>query len=308
MNGKLVVVGSTNVDMTMQLDHLPRMGESVTNGEYYQAFGGKGANQAVAAARFGGHVHLVTCLGDDNFSPIILESFIKDNIQTNYVFVETGVSTGMALIMTDSQGRNCIGVAPGANDNLTPAMVDKAITAIKEAEMVLLQCEIPHETNKHVIDLCHQLGVKTMMNLAPARLLEDSYLSKLHLLVVKESEIELLTGLKITNQSDIEKAADALLGKGPRNIVITLGARGSFVASEKGKFFAESFIVDSVDSTGSGDVFCSVLAIGLIEKKTIKDAVYLATAASALCVTRLGAQPSMPKRIEVEEFLSKKNG
>jgi ribokinase len=306
MNGKIVVIGSTNIDMTMQLDHLPRMGETVTNGEYYQAFGGKGANQAVGVARCGGSVHLVTCLGDDNFAPIILESFIKDNIQTKFVFVETGVSTGTALIMTDSQGRNCIGVATGANENLTPVLVEKSMSAIKEADMVLLQCEIPHETNKHIIDICNQLGIKTMMNLAPARLLEDAYLSKMYLLVVNETEAEFLSGCKVLSNSDIEKAAEIILGKGPKNVIITLGARGSFVACEGRKYFIEGFIVESVDSTGAGDVFCSALAVALTEKKSFENAVRFATAASALSVTRLGAQPSTPRRIEVDEFLAKK--
>ena len=302
---KLVVIGSTNIDMTMQLDHLPRMGETVTNGEYYQAFGGKGANQAVGAARCGGNVFFVTCLGDDNFSPILLESFIKDNIQTKYVFVESGMSTGTALIMTDHQGRNCIGVAAGANENLSPELVDKALPAIKEAEMVLLQCEIPHETNKHIIDLCNKYGVKTMMNLAPARTIEDSYLSKLHLLVVNETEAEFLCGFKVTGNPDIEKAADFLLGKGPKNVVITLGARGSYVACENRKYFVDSYIVDSVDSTGAGDVFCSALAVSLTEGNQFETAVKFATAAAAICVTRLGAQPSAPRRVEIDDFIKK---
>ena len=306
MKGKVVVIGSTNVDITMQLDHLPKMGETVTNGEYYQAFGGKGANQAVGAARSGGLVHFVTCLGDDSFSPILLESFIKDNIQTNYIFIETGISTGTALIMTDSQGRNCIGVASGANDCLTPALVDKAISAIKEADIVLLQCEIPHETNKHVIDLCHKLGKKAMLNLAPARPIEDAYLSKLYLLVVNETEAELVSGCKVASTLDIEKAADVILKKGPKNVIITLGARGSYAACEDKKFFVESYIVDAVDSTGAGDVFCSSLAVSLTEGKDFESAVKFATSAAAISVTRLGAQPSTPRRIEIDEFLSKK--
>jgi len=306
MKGKVVVIGSTNVDITMQLDHLPKMGETVTNGEYYQAFGGKGANQAVGAARSGGLVHFITCLGDDNFSPLLLESFIKDNIQTNYVFIETGTSTGTALIMTDSQGRNCIGVAPGANECLTPALVDKAKDAIKEADIVLMQCEIPHETNKHIIDLCHRFGKKAMMNLAPARPIEDAYLSKLFLLVVNENEAEKFSGYKVASNTDIERAAESILKKGPKNVIITLGARGSYAACEDKKFFVESYIVDAVDSTGAGDIFCSALAVGLTEGKDFESAVKFATAAAAISVTRLGAQPSTPRRIEIDEFLSKK--
>jgi ribokinase len=303
MNGKVVVIGSTNVDITMQLDHLPRMGETVTNGEYYQAFGGKGANQAVSAARGGANVHFVTCLGDDNFATLLLESFINNSIQTRFVFLESGVSTGTALIMTDTQGRNCIGVAAGANDLLTPALVDKALPAIKDAEIVLLQCEIPHETNKHVIDICNRLGKKVILNLAPARLIEDAYLSKLHCLVANETEAEYLSGIKPNSPTDIERAAEKILNKGPENVIITLGARGSYVATAEKKFFIDSFIVDAVDSTGAGDVFCGSLAVALTKGKDYEHAVKFATAAAAISVTRLGAQPSAPRRNEIDDFL-----
>ena len=303
MNQKVVVIGSTNIDITMQLERLPRMGETITNGEIYQAFGGKGANQAVGAARSGGNVIFITCLGNDNFSSLLIDSFKKDNILTNYVVSESGVSTGTALIMTDSQGRNCIGVAPGANDFLLPEAIDNALPAIKEAEMVLLQCEIPHETNKHVIDLCHKLNKKVILNLAPARLIEDSYLSKLHLLVANETEAEFLSGHKVNSPADIEKVADYLLAMGPENVIITLGARGSFVATPKEKFFVESYLVDAVDSTGAGDIFCKALAVALTQGKGFKESVIFATAAAGISVTRLGAQPSAPRKIEIEDFI-----
>lgn len=306
MNKNVVVIGSTNIDMTMQLDHLPRLGETVTDGEYYQAFGGKGANQAVGAARSGGNVFFVTCLGDDNFSSLLIESFIKDNIQTQFVFMESGMSTGTALIMTDTQGRNCIGVAPGANDYLTPNLLEKAIPAIKNAEVVLLQCEIPHETNKYVIDICHKYNKKVILNLAPARNIEDAYLSKLHVLVMNETEAEFLSGSKLSSHSDVERAAELILSRGPENVIITLGARGSFVATSDKSYFIESYIVDAVDSTAAGDVYCGALAVALTEGKGFADAVKFATAAAAICVTRLGAQPSAPRRDEIDAFLASK--
>jgi ribokinase len=307
MNKKIVVIGSTNIDITMQLDHLPKMGETVTNGEYYQAFGGKGANQAVGAARSGGNVFFVTCLGDDNFSSILLESFIKDNIQTNYVFIETGISTGSALIMTDSQGRNCIGVAPGANDNLSPSMIDKALSAIKESEIILLQCEIPHQTNEYIIDLGNKLNKKVILNLAPARAIEDSYLAKLYMLVVNETEAELISGNKVSSPAGIEKAVDVILGKGLKNLIITLGERGSYVACEGKRYLIPAPKVEAVDTTAAGDIFCGALAVALNENKSIEEAVKFATAAAAICVTRLGAQPSAPRKIEIDEFLKKIN-
>jgi ribokinase len=205
--------------------------------------------------------------------------------------------------MTDQQGRNCIGVAPGANDFLLPETIDSAFPAIKDAEMVLLQCEIPHETNKHVIDLCNKLGKKVILNLAPARLMEDAYLSKLHLLVANETEAEFLSGSKVNSPSDIEKVAEKLLAMGPENVIITLGARGSFVATPSEKFFVESYLVDAVDSTGAGDIFCGALAVALTQGKTYKEAVVFATAAAGISVTRLGAQPSAPRKDEIEEFI-----
>ncbi len=305
MNKKIVVIGSTNIDITMQLDHLPKMGETVTNGEFYQAFGGKGANQAVGAARSGGNVYFVTCLGDDNFSSILLESFIKDNVQTNYVFIETGVTTGSALIMIDSQGRNCIGVAPGANENLSSAMIEKALPAIKEAEIILLQCEIPQETNENIIDLSNKLNKKVILNLAPARPIDDSYLAKLYLLVVNETEAELLSGNKVSSSAGIEKAADVILKKGLKNLIITLGDRGSYVACEGKRYLVESPKVEAKDTTAAGDIYCGALAVALTEDKSFENAVKFATAAAAICVTRPGAQLSAPKRVEIEDFLDK---
>lgn len=305
MNKKIVVIGSTNIDITMQLDHLPKMGETVTNGEYYQAFGGKGANQAVGAARSGGNVYFVTCLGDDNFSSILLESFIKDNIQTDYVFIETGITTGSALIMTDSQGRNCIGVAPGANENLSPVMIDKALPAIKEAEIILLQCEIPQQTNEHIIDLCKKLNKKVILNLAPAREIDDSYLAKLYLLVVNETEAEFISGSVVSSSAGIEKATDLILKKGLKNLIITLGERGSYVACEGKRYLIPAPKVEAIDTTAAGDVYCGSLAVALNEGKSFENAVKFATAAAAICVTRLGAQLSAPRRIEIDEFLNK---
>jgi ribokinase len=305
MNKKIVVIGSTNIDITMQLDHLPKMGETVTNGEYYQAFGGKGANQAVGAARSGGDVLFVTCLGDDNFSSILLESFIKDNIQTNFVFIETGVTTGSALIMTDAHGRNCIGVAAGANENLSPSMIDKALPAIQDAEIILLQCEIPQQTNEYIIELGQKLNKKVILNLAPARQIDDSFLPKLYLLVVNETEAEFMSGNKVSSQAGIEKAVDAILKKGLKNLIITLGERGSYVACEGKRYLVEAPKVESIDTTAAGDVYCGALAVAINEGKSFENAVKFATAAASICVTRLGAQPSAPKRIEIDEFLKK---
>jgi len=300
---RVCVIGSTNIDMTMHLDRLPRIGETITNGDVYQSFGGKGANQAVGAAKAGGDVVFITSLGDDNFNSLLIDNFRRNNINTDYIHTEIGSYTGTALIITDKQGNNYIGVASGANDYLTPQVIKESISVIENSDIILLQCEIPLDTNKYIIDLCNKFGKKVVLNLAPAINLDDSYLSKLHLLVVNETEAEFLSGGKTVSNDDIKETAEILISKGPENVIITLGARGSYVRTNKKSFFVDSYPVNAVDTTGAGDVFCGSLAVALTEGKNYEDAVIFATAAAALCVTRLGAQLSAPFRHEIDSFL-----
>jgi ribokinase len=300
---EVTVIGSTNIDMTMQLERLPKKGETVTGGEYYQALGGKGANQAVSAARCGAHVNFITSLGNDHYTSLLIDSFLKSNINTQFVFVEDTSFTGTAIIMTDKDGENYIGVAPGANDYLTPEKIDKAISAIVEADVVLLQYEIPKATIEHVIDICSRLDKKLIFNLAPAQPIEDTYLAKVHTLVVNETEAAFLSGMKITNLHEIEEASRSILAKGPTCVIITLGSEGCYVCCHNESFLTKGFEVDAVDTTGAGDVFCGALAVAYTEEMKINEAISFATAAAAISVTRMGAQPSAPRREEIIEFL-----
>jgi ribokinase len=303
--GRVAVVGSSNIDLVMKMPRLPKVGETVTDATFIQAFGGKGANQAVGAARAGGAVAFVGCVGDDAYGSQVRGSLEADGIDTRFVFVEPGVASGTALIMVGGGGENCIAVAPGANGRLTPARVDRAREALARAEVVVTQCEIPEETLAHVIALGAELGKPVMLNLAPARRIEPASLKRLALLAVNESEAEFLTGLPVAGDRDVETAAGALLAKGPKTVVLTLGARGAYVAGNGVRGLVPGFAVEAVDTTAAGDVHCGALAVALVEGRPLLEAVRFANAAAALSATKLGAQPSAPRRAEVEALLSR---
>lgn len=303
MNKPITVIGSSNVDMIMKMDKLPRLGETVTDAEYFQVYGGKGANTAVGAARAGGNVSFVNCVGDDIFSEPMVENFKKDGINTDFVFNEKGISSGTALIMVGGKGDNYLSVAPGANYRLTPAYIDKARKAVEEAEIIIIQNEIPIETISYIIDMASSLGKKILYNYAPAKPFPDIDLKKIEFLVVNETEAEFLSGQKVETDSEIEKAAMMLTDKGAANVIITLGARGSYIYSESIKIYLPAFKVNAIDTTAAGDIYCGSLAVALTEGMNVKEAVRFAGAASAISVTRLGAQPSAPLRSEIDAFL-----
>ena len=302
-NKKILVIGSTNVDFLIKSERLPALGETVTNGTFMQNFGGKGANQAVGAARAGGLVTFITCLGRDLYAEELLRSFLADGIDTGFVFNDPDAATGSALIMLDREGNNYISVASGSNFKLTPNLIDTALGAILEAELIVLQMEIPFETTAYVFELAKKYGKKVLFNLAPARPFDLSVLRQTYAFVVNEVEASMVTGLKVESDEEIRTAAGKLLALGPEIAIITLGARGSFIASSDYRQFVPAFSVNAVDTTAAGDVYCGSLAVALVEGKPLPEAVRFAGAASAISVTRLGAQPSAPWRDEIDEFL-----
>jgi len=305
MAGKVVVVGSSNVDLLMKMPRLPKVGETVTDCVFAQVFGGKGANQAVGAARAGGDVVFVSCVGDDAYGGQVIDSLRGDGIDTRFVSREPGVASGTALIMVGGEGENYLAVAPGANYRLTPAHVDRAREAIDAAAIVISQCEILPATLDHVIAIGAELGKPVMLNLAPARKIADASLARLAYLSVNETEAEFLTGLKVATERDVETAAEALLAKGPKTVVLTLGARGAYVAADGVRALVPGFTVEAVDTTAAGDVHCGALAVALVGGRPLLEAVRFANAAAALSVTKLGAQPSAPKREDIEALLSR---
>lgn len=306
MTKKITVIGSSNVDMIIKLKQLPKPGETLTGGIFTQVFGGKGANQAIGAARAAGqsiHVSFVTCLGNDDYAERMIESFSKDKLNVDFAFKKDEVATGTALIMVDENGSNSIAVAPGANFFLSRNHIDLSIEEIREADYIILQMEIPVGTTKYIIDTAKKFNRKVILNVAPAIAIEDDYLTKIDILIVNEIEASLLTGIKVDTDENIVKAAEILQNKGIKTVIITLGAKGSYVDDNKMKKFIPGFMVKAIDTTAAGDTYCGALAVALSEDKPITDAIIFASAASAISVTRLGAQPSVPSRKEIDEFL-----
>jgi len=268
-----------------------------------QAFGGKGANQAVGAARAGGEVVFVGCVGDDAYGAQVRGSLAADGIDTRFVFAEAGVASGTALILVGGGGENYISVAPGANYRLTPAHVDRAREALARADVIVTQCEIPTETLDHVIALGAELGKPVLLNLAPARKLSERSVARLACLAVNETEAEFLTGRKVATDRDVEASAAALRAVGPKTVILTLGARGAYVDGDGARGLVPGFAVEAVDTTAAGDVHCGALAVALVEGRPLLEAVRFANAAAALSTTKLGAQPSAPRRADIEALL-----
>ncbi len=302
MKKDIVVIGSSSVDYIMKMPRLPGVGETVTDAVFMETFGGKGANQAVGAARAGGHVSFVNCVGDDDSSRRMVEHFRNEGIDSDCVFEEKGTSCGKALVMIGEHGANYLSVAPGANYRLTSRHIDKADLLIKNAAMVVLQFEILPETLKHVLDVCERHGTRVLWNFAPAREFDKSYFRKVSMLVVNEIEAEMLSGIKVGGKESVEGAANKLLSFGCQTVIITLGADGSFIASAGKSEWIQAYKVNAVDTTAAGDVYCGCLAVALCEGMTLTDSAKFASAAAAICVTKLGAQPSAPRRDEIDAF------
>ena len=302
MHKPIVVIGSSNTDMIVKSARIPRPGETVLGGAFSTASGGKGANQAVAAARAGGDVVFVARVGEDMFGERAVEGFRTDGLDVSRITVDLETPSGVALIMVDDAGENVIAVAPGANGRLSPADIDAASEAISGAALVLMQLEIPIETVRAAAETARAAGVPVILNPAPAQVLDTELLALVDIITPNETEAELLTGIAITHDDSIREAAEALHHDGIGTVLITLGARGAYISSPGFTGIVPGFPVKAVDTTAAGDVFNGVLAVMLSEGKSLKDAAHFACAAGALSVTKLGAQPSAPTRDEIEKF------
>jgi ribokinase len=300
---RVLVVGSSNTDMIIRVPRIPRPGETVLGGEFAMAPGGKGANQAVAAARAGGRVTFVARIGDDLFGREALEGFGRDGIDTRFVLTTPGAPSGIALITVDERGENCISVASGANALLSAADVERAGEAFAPADIVLLQLESPLETVAAAAREAAKRGVPVILNPAPARDLGDDLLRLITVLTPNELEAELLTGMAVRDERSAREAALRLRGRGPGTVVVTLGERGVYALSEGFDGPAPAFRVRALDTTAAGDVFNGALAVALAEKRPLPEALRFAQAAAAMSVSRPGAQPSAPARAEIEALL-----
>ncbi len=304
MGSNITVVGSSNTDMIVKAARIPRPGETILGGDFSTAAGGKGANQAVAAARAGGSVTFIARVGDDLFGNEALNGFRADNIDVSAISQDSDAPSGVALILVDDNGENSIAVASGANARLTPADIEAAQDSIENADVLLMQLEVPLEAVESAAQIAAANDVPVILNPAPARELPDSLLANCSIITPNETEAELLTSITVESESDAKKAADALKARGVGTVIITLGARGVFVSDESFEGMVKGFSVEAVDTTAAGDVFNGAFAVAFAEGKTLNDAVRFANAAAALSVTKLGAQPSAPKRDEIMNMLN----
>jgi len=300
---KIVVIGSSNTDMVVRTPALPRPGETVLGGEFIMAPGGKGANQAVAAARAGGEVTFIARIGDDVFGRQSLEGLVRDGIHIEHIVEDKNSPSGVALIIVGPDGENCIAVASGSNAGLAAADVRKAKAVISSADIVLLQLESPLETVQEAAGIAAAAGVPVILNPAPARALSDDILRKVAYLTPNETEAEIMTGITLIKSSDLAEAAGMLLAKGMKAVLITLGAKGVYVASREKQEVVPAFKVIPVDTTAAGDAFNGALAVALAERRPLFEAARMANAAAALATTKMGAQPSLPSRRDIDELL-----
>jgi len=298
--GKIVVIGSANTDLVVQTERMPAPGETILGGRFMMAAGGKGANQAVAAARLGGEVTFVARVGSDLFGEQALAGYRAERMDVRHVVRDAEAPSGVALICVDRAAENSIAVAPGANERLSPADVDRAEAEIAAADFVVLQLEVPLPTVIHAAEVAARHGVRVILNPAPAAAVPDELLRRCFLLTPNRSECARLTGMPVRDAADAERAADALLARGVQQVVVTLGGEGALV---KGAGICERVAarsVAAVDTTGAGDTFNGALAVALSEGHTLSEAVRFATAAASIAVTRMGAQNSVPTREEVD--------
>lgn len=300
MKPHIAVIGSCNTDMIVRLKRIPRAGETLLGGEFLTAAGGKGANQAVAAARMGGRVSMIGRVGRDRLGDETIARMADEGIDVTHLRRDAGSASGVALIFVAQGGANSIAVAGGANARLSPADIRRAQSLIARASIVMMQLETPLQTVCVAAQIAASHGVPVILNPAPARKLPASLLRHISILTPNESEAELLTGIKMTGVMAAEKAAMRLRKRGVRTVIVTLGARGALVADEEGPRLVPGFKVKAIDTTAAGDVFNGALAVAIAEGCPIDMAVRYANAAAAISVTRMGAQPSAPTRRLVE--------
>jgi len=296
----ILVIGSLNADLVVRAPRFPAPGETISGEDLAIIPGGKGANQAVAAARQGASVAMVGRVGNDSFGPTLLQNLKDNHVDTAHVLTDES-ATGTAIIVVAADGQNNIVLSPGANSKVTPDDVEAV--SFKDADALLLQLEIPLETVIHAAHIARQNGVRVILNPAPARPLPDSLLADVDILVPNESELSLLSGQPVTDIDSAKSAAQALLAKGIKTIIVTLGAQGALLITGEQVTHVPTFKVDVVDTTAAGDAFIGGLAAALLKGKSLEEAVRYGNASGALAATKFGAQPSLPTQNEVEQLL-----
>lgn len=302
---KIVVIGSSNTDLIAKVKDFPKAGETIKGISYFQAMGGKGANQALAAHRLGGDVKFVTSLGKDTNGLNSLEYYKKEGLDASLSFIVDSTPSGVAMIWVDEKGENSIVIISGANEMLSPGYIHEIEKEILEADLIVLQMEIPYDTVKTVCDMAYEKNKQILLNVAPAKKLDADIIKKIDILVVNETEAEIISG-EIMEDTGEAVIVDKLLALGVKTVVLTLGKRGCILKNDQIHLRVPAFTVKTVDTTAAGDTFCGALAAELSKGHSWNETLEFASAAAAICVTRMGAQPSIPTETEVRNFLKNK--
>jgi ribokinase len=304
MKSRICVIGSANVDLTFRTPRFPQAGETLTGHSLHQGMGGKGANQAVAAARLGADVTFVACVGNDSFGTEAIHQYQADGIHTDFIRQDKNHPTGTAAIIVDDRAENCIIIVPGANAQLSPADVRNAASAIQQADAVMCQLETPLEATLEAFRIARAAGKLTVLTPAPVIELPDELLGLCDVCVPNRTEIEVLAGRAVNGHDDACAAAGALMSRGVKSVALTLGGGGAFIADKTEATHIPVVKVDAVDTTGAGDAFAAALALSLCEGRSLREAAERASVVAALTVTRIGTQAAFPRRAEVDEHIA----
>ena len=297
----ICVIGSLNMDLVVNVDTMPKPGQTIIGSNFKEVPGGKGANQAVAMARLNGNVSMIGKVGEDGFGQTLINSLKNDKVDTTYIQTAKG-ATGVALITVDKNAQNSIVVSPGANFEVKEDDIDNNIEAIKNSDIVVLQLETPLNTIKYALNKAKELNKYTILNPAPAIKLDDEIIKNVDLLTPNETELEIISGVSIETEEDIQKAAQIMIEKGVKELIVTLGSKGSLYINKEKSMFKKAYKVEAVDTTAAGDSYTGALAVALSQDKCIEDAMDFASKVGALSVLKEGAQSSLPTLEDVENF------
>lgn len=298
---KICVIGSLNMDLVVNVDTMPKPGQTIIGSNFKEVPGGKGANQAVAMTRLNGNVSMIGKVGEDGFGQTLINSLKNDKVDTTYIQTSKG-ATGVALITVDKNAQNSIVVSPGANFEVKEDDIDNNIEAIKNSDIVVLQLETPLNTIKYALNKAKELNKYTILNPAPAVKLDDEIIKNVDLLTPNETELEIISGVSIETEEDIQKAAQIMIEKGVKELIVTLGSKGSLYINKEKSMFKKAYKVEAVDTTAAGDSYTGALAVALSQDKNIEDAMDFASKVGALSVLKEGAQSSLPTLEDVKNF------